>query len=118
MFWSISGIQENGFTDNPLNPLTNFFFFGDDMNGIKIGFSKRNKDYLISKSNIYNWLNQNTPRLFDKAYRKSKSNKTDFLWLSGILEDSYYEIDLDNSFIVIDLGFMKIRSDFEIVEIR
>lgn len=85
---------------------------------IKIGYSKRNKDYMISINNIYEWLNFHKHNQFVKAYNKSKSSQPIFKWLADRLPDCYYDLDLDKSTVVIDLGFMKIKSPMEIVEIR
>lgn len=85
---------------------------------IKIGYSKRTKDYMISINNVYDWLNTHKPNQFARAYNRSKSNQLIFKWLADCLEDCYYDLDLDNLRIVIDLGFLKIKSPMEIIEIR
>lgn len=85
---------------------------------IPVGFSKRNKDYLISKIIVCRWLVDNKNKQINKHYKQSGTNLTLFKWLSDCLEDSYYDLDLDKEQIVIDLGFIKVKSKMSIQQIR
>lgn len=85
---------------------------------ITVGISNITKEYKISKTNIHRWLIDNKNRQINKHYRQSGTNLTLFKWLSDCLEDSYYELDLDKMIILIDMGFMKFRSDMIIQALR
>lgn len=85
---------------------------------IIIGLSKRDKEYFISKTIVYQWLIDNKSRQIIRHYNRSGSVDTLFEWLSDRLEISYYDLDLDNNKIVIDLGFMKIKTGLRLQLIR
>lgn len=85
---------------------------------IVVGLSKRDKEYFISKTIVYQWLIDNKSRQIIRHYNRSGSVKTLFEWLSDRLEISYYDLDLDNNKIVIDLAFMKIKTGLRLQLIR
>lgn len=85
---------------------------------ITVGHSKRSKEYHISKLDVYNYLMSNYRRKLEREYIRSGDKQPLFKWLSDELEESFYDLDLDKEQIVIDLGFIKVKSKMSIQQIR